>query len=76
MPTAPYYSTTDLRERFRCSSRTLFRWMKRDVNPFPAPCIRNRGSQNLWDGPQVRAWEQRERERAIIESDADEMLPA
>jgi hypothetical protein len=29
------YSTKDLCVRFRCSSRTLFRRMKRGVNPFP-----------------------------------------
>lgn len=60
MPTA-YYSTRDLTARYRCSSRTLFRRMKRSRNPFPAPCMRHVGSVNLWDGDEVAAWEQRER---------------
>ncbi|MCE6978577.1 hypothetical protein EI534_14545 [Pseudomonas frederiksbergensis] len=58
-----YYSTKDLCERFRCSSRTLFRRMKRIVNPFPAPCMKHAGSCNLWDADDVSEWEQRERER-------------
>lgn len=58
-----YQSTKDLRERFRWSSRTIFRKMKRKSNPFPQPCIKEYGSFNLWDAEQVAAWEQRERER-------------
>src|SRR6202044_2041371 len=61
-----YHSTKDLRERFRCSSRTIFRRMKRAENPFPAPCIRHAGSFNLWDGDEIVAWEERERELARI----------
>jgi hypothetical protein len=60
-----YYSTKDLCERFRCSSRTLFRRMKRIVNPFPAPCMKHAGSCNLWDAGDVLEWEQRERERTF-----------
>lgn len=56
-----YLSTHDLSERFRCTSRTLFRRMKRTRNPFPAPCMRHAGSCNLWDSEDVAAWEQRER---------------
>ncbi|MOA26076.1 hypothetical protein D3C78_1468450 [compost metagenome] len=56
-----YYSTSDLCERFRCSSRTLFRRMKRAVNPFPQPCLRHVGSCNLWDAEEVFCWEQREK---------------
>jgi hypothetical protein len=37
--------------------------MKRTENPFPKPCIRHRGSENLWAAEDVAAWEQRERER-------------
>lgn len=61
--TVAYYSTKDLCERLRCSSRTLFRRMKRKVNPLPPPCIRGLGSCNLWDADEVAAWELRERER-------------
>ena len=60
--TTAYYATRDLCERFRCSSRTLFRKMDRQRNPFPAPCIRQIGSSNLWDASEISAWELRERE--------------
>lgn len=59
-----YHSTKDLCERFRCSSRTLFRRMKRSVNPFPPPCIKHSGSVNLWDAQEVALWEAEERKRA------------
>lgn len=59
--TSAYYSTHDLCARFRCSSRTLFRRMQRKRNPFPAACIRNVGSCNLWDVEDVAAWEAAER---------------
>jgi len=58
--TRAYESTHDLCKRFRCSSRTLFRRMKRGRNPFPAPCIRHVGSCNLWDAAEVAAWEETE----------------
>lgn len=63
--TTGYHSTKDLRQRFRCSTRTIFRRMKRAKNPFPAPCIKEFGSFSLWDAEQVAAWEQRERERTV-----------
>ncbi|PZQ76397.1 MAG: hypothetical protein DI530_17305 [Sphingomonas sp.] len=63
MPSA-YQSTKDLCERFRCSSRTLFRRMRRADNPFPAPAIAHAGSFNLWDADEVSAWETHERERS------------
>jgi hypothetical protein len=62
-----YLSAKDLCARFRCSRRTIFRRMKRKVNPFPAPCIQEFGSFNLWDAKDVGAWEQRERERTTCE---------
>ncbi len=61
-----YHSTKDLCRRFRCSSRTLFRRMKRTENPFPKPCIRHRGSENLWAAEDIAAWERRERERTQL----------
>jgi hypothetical protein len=57
-----YHSTKDLCARFRCSSRTLFRRMNRSENPFPRPCIRHRGTENLWAAEDIAAWESRERE--------------
>lgn len=64
-----YLSTHDLSERFRCTSRTLFRRMKRPRNPFPSPCMRHAGSCNLWDSEDVAAWEQRERAYARVQDD-------
>jgi len=58
-----FHSTQDLCLRYRCSARTLFRRMKREVNPFPPPCMQHAGSVNLWDAAEVAAWEQRERAR-------------
>lgn len=66
-----YYSTRDLCVRYRCSSRTLFRRMKRDANPFPAACLQHAGSFNLWDADEVAAWEQRERERTRLRGAAE-----
>ena len=66
-----YLSTHDLSERFRCTSRTLFRRMRRLRNPFPAPCMRHAGSCNLWDSEDVVAWEQRERAYARMQDCLD-----
>lgn len=52
-----YWSTKDLKERYRCSSRTIFRWMKRDSNPFPQPRLKSSGSHNLWAIDDVEQWE-------------------
>ncbi len=52
-----YWSTKDLRGRYRCSSRTIFRWMKREKHPFPEPRIRASGSHNLWAIDDVEQWE-------------------
>lgn len=69
-----YLSTHDLSDRFRCTSRTLFRRMKRPRNPFPAPCMRHAGSCNLWDSEDVAAWEQRERAYVRMQDDLGEGL--
>jgi hypothetical protein len=60
--TLAYHCTKDLCTRFRCSSRTLFRRMKRPKNPFPKPCIRHQGSENLWAAEEIADWEHKERE--------------
>ena len=52
-----YLSTKDLCQRFRCSSRTIFRRMTREENPFPQPLIRQAGSFNLWCADAVEEWE-------------------
>ncbi|MDP2505416.1 AlpA family transcriptional regulator [Oceanobacter sp. 3_MG-2023] len=53
-----YWSTKDLCERFHCSSRTIFRWMKRDTHPFPQPINRAAGGHNRWAIDDVEQWEQ------------------
>lgn len=70
-----YQSTKDLCDRFRCSSRTLFRRMRRTTNPFPMPCMQHAGSFNLWDTAEVTAWEERERARTRSTIEAREVLP-
>lgn len=62
--TRVYLSTHDLRDRLRCSSRTIFRSMKRKENPFPAPCMKHYGSCNLWDRKSVLKWEKKEKQIA------------
>ncbi|USD22118.1 hypothetical protein MJO52_03005 [Microbulbifer variabilis] len=52
-----YWSTKDLSERYRCSSRTIFRWVERETNPFPKPRIKASGSHNLWAIDDVEQWE-------------------
>jgi len=52
-----YYSTKDLCDRFRVSSRTLERWRLREENPFPAPTYNQRGAKNLWAKETVWGWE-------------------
>ena len=59
-----YLSTKDICQRFRCSSRTVFRRMARDENPFPQPVIRHAGSINLWCADAVKEWEEREIQRS------------
>ncbi|WP_417535128.1 hypothetical protein [Methylophaga sp.] len=59
-----YLSTKDLCQRFRCSSRTIFRRMTREENPFPQPLIRQAGSFNLWCADAVKEWEALEIERS------------
>lgn len=61
-----YLSTKDLCERYRCSSRTIFRKMKRADNPFPAPCMKQMGACNLWDAAEISKWDEREIKRCKI----------
>ena len=65
--TREYLSTKDLKQKFRCSSRTIFRRMRRDINPFPAPLIKQAGSFNLWCAKSVAAWEDREIKRTALD---------
>jgi len=63
-PVKGYYCTKELAARYRCSNRTIFRWMDRKKNPFPSPRIRCSGSQNLWAIDDVEAWEQQAAEQS------------
>ena len=63
-----YISTRELCDRYRCSSRTIFRRMKREINPFPPACMKHSGSCNLWDTQEVTDWEEREIEKTATHS--------
>lgn len=58
-----FYSTKDLCDILHCKSRTVFRRMKREFDPLPAPCIKQRGACNLWDRKEVDEWIEREKKR-------------
>jgi hypothetical protein len=58
-----YLNTKDLTLRYRCSSRSIFRKMRRDVNPMPLPAIKNQGSSNLWLLDDIAEWDIQERIR-------------
>ena len=53
-----YMTTKQLKERYHCSSRTIYRWSARDELPFPQPRIRAVGSYNLWAIDDVEEWEE------------------
>lgn len=52
-----YWTTKDLTARYRCSSRTIVRWMQREKHPFPLPRILAIGSYNRWAIDDVEEWE-------------------
>ena len=52
-----YLNTSDLCTRYRCSSRTIFRKLRRKINPMPAPAIKTVGSSNLWLKEDIINWE-------------------
>ncbi|MBO9493813.1 helix-turn-helix domain-containing protein [Thalassotalea sp. G20_0] len=56
-PVTRYLTTAELADRFRCSNRTIYRWMKREKNPFPKPRLQHCGSSNRWAENDVLAWE-------------------
>ncbi len=55
--TKGYWSTKDLSERYRRSSRTIFRWMKLEDKPFPPPRLKFGSGPNLWLIEDVENWE-------------------
>lgn len=58
---AKYLTTNDLKARYFCSSRTIFRWMNRVNDPFPLPSIRAKGTVNRWEIKDVEAWEYKQK---------------
>ncbi len=52
-----YWNLKDLTERFKCSKRTIYRWLKLPQNPFPKPKIEQLGVSSLWSVEDVLAWE-------------------
>ncbi len=58
-----YLKTRDLCDRYGCHSRTIFRKMKRPVNPMPPPVIKNVGSSNLWLLEDIDDWDDSEMRR-------------
>ncbi len=59
-----YLKTSDLRDRYGWSSRTIFRKMKRDYNPMPPPVIKTVGSSNLWSLEDIVNWDASEMRRS------------
>lgn len=54
-----YWSTKDLCERYRCSNRTIGRWMLREANPLLRPRLSAFGSKNLWAFEDIDEWERK-----------------
>lgn len=63
-----YLNTNDLCTRYRCSPRTIFRKLRRPVNPMPAPVIKTVGSSNLWLVEDILDWDTSEIRRTLDES--------
>lgn len=55
-----YVTTKELAKRYKCTSRTLARWMERSKNPFPQPRLRASGSLNRWAVEDVMDWESKQ----------------
>ena len=53
-----YFTSKELCERFKCSVRTLHRWMEREKNPLPPPTFRPSGTHNLWADTAIFRWEE------------------
>jgi predicted DNA-binding transcriptional regulator AlpA len=52
-----YLTTKDLCERYGCERTTLYRWMKREECPLPAPRIRGKAGSNRWAIDDIEAYE-------------------
>ena len=54
-----FLTISDLTHRYQVSKRTIYRWMKLEINGFPSPKINQIGTSCLWDPEEVVAWENR-----------------
>jgi predicted DNA-binding transcriptional regulator AlpA len=54
---SPFWTLADLAKRYRCSKRTVYRWMELKENPLPQPKINQKGVSCLWDKSTVISWE-------------------
>ncbi|WP_062359855.1 helix-turn-helix transcriptional regulator [Vreelandella aquamarina] len=52
-----YLTTKDLCERYKVERTTLYRWMKREENPLPAPRISGKAGLNRWAIDDIEAYE-------------------
>lgn len=57
MNKSPYLNMTDLTIRYKCSKRTIYRWMSLEKNPFPKPKIEQTGVSSLWLETDIDAWD-------------------
>lgn len=53
----PFFSLTDLAERYSKSKRTIHRWTKNETNPLPPPDIQQSGMSCLWRRQTILDWE-------------------
>lgn len=53
-----YFDFKEIRARYKCSRTTIYRWLKRRENPFPASLTR--GGKVMWYVAEVLKWEARE----------------
>lgn len=54
-PVQKYYSTKELADRYKCSTRTIARWTS--SRGFPRPAMASRGYGSLWLIEDVVRWE-------------------
>ncbi len=57
-PITMYMTTQQVAERYSCSRKTVYRWTKRPINPFPEPRLKHRGSADRWALEDILMYEQ------------------
>jgi|TARA_R110001606_G_scaffold8453_3_gene37205 hypothetical protein len=72
-----YWGTSTILKRFDIKAKTtLWRWMKRDHNPFPKPDIEQNGAENLWKIESVLAFEKKLLSASQPSNDTDFVMEA